>query len=341
MQLNKVKNSYNAISRNEILDQYGTVFTRKTYEYVCGDYSDGQMSLFCSDALFSISGSGVCHFPEISTSVISNAALYDYTTQDRLYHHIDAVFENGEPIYRIKVVDQLSDNSYMYNIIYGNDPEMDGWDDRGIWLFSGGRSVYSPNSDFDILSGVNPRSLSELDEGEMGQIKITYDSNKGVFMACVTSSYLVGIQLSAEISVSASGYVMTTPNGTMFSGVDNYCSSDVSKKVSNVVLGLTPVQIDGAAVKAAMNAIYSQTFYDSYNLIGSSSSYNHSAHPTSLDVKLRFSLSDSDEFTMIPIVATFPTSVTFYHAQENVSYSVPVNTTNTVNSLAIVENLSI
>lgn len=338
-QLNMLKDRYNAISRNEIVDLYGKEFTRQTYEYVCGDFPAGQMPLYCSGDSFNAKGSCICHFPEISTPIISNAALYDYMTQDKLYHHIDAVFENGEPIYDLKAIDNLSDGSMQYNIIYGNDPDMDGWDDRGIWLYSGGICISKPATDFDLLSGVNPISLSALAAGETGGIKISYDAGKGGFTACANSAQSVGLQLNAEVTVSAYGYVSTTPNGTMFGSEDNYCSSNVSKKVSNVILGLTPVEIDGGAVKSALNAIYSHTFYDSYNLIGSSNNYAHHAHPTSIDVSMKFSLSGDSAGKMVVLSLTAPSSVSFYHSQESVTYSVAMKTTKQTNKVGIVQNL--
>ena len=260
-------------------------------------------------------------------------------TQDKLYHHIDAVFENGKQIYDLKVVDNLSDGSKQYNMIYGNDPDMDGWDDRGIWLYSGGICISKPATDFDQLSGVNPISLSALAAGETGGIKISYDAGKGGFTACANSAQSVGLQLNAEVTVSASGYVSTTPNGTMFGSEDNYCSSNVSKKVSNVILGLTPVEIDGGAVKSALNAIYSQTFYDSYNLIGSSNNYAHHAHPTSIEVSMKFSLSGDSAGKMVVLSLTAPSSVSFYHSQESVTYSVAMKTTKQTNKVGIVQNL--
>ena len=224
-------------------------------------------------------------------------------------------------------------------MIYGNDPDMDGWDDRGIWLYSGGICISEPATDFDQLSGVNPISLSALAAGETGGIKISYDAGKGGFTACANSAQSVGLQLNAEVTVSASGYVSTTPNGTMFGSVDNHCSLKVSKKATDVVIGSTPVVIDGGAVKEAMNAIYSQTFFDSYNLIGSSNSYSHHAHPTSLDVTMKFSLSGDTAEKMVLLSLTAPTSVSFYHSQESVTYSVAMKTTKQANKVAIVQNL--
>ena len=99
------------------------------------------------------------------------------------------------------------------------------------------------------------------------------------------------------------------------------------------------MEIDGGAVKSALNAIYSQTFYDSYNLIGSSNSYSHHAHPTSLNVTMKFSLSGDAAEKMVLLSFTAPSSVSFYHSQENVTYSVAMKTTKQTNRVAIVRNL--
>ena len=338
-QLDLVENKYNAISRNEILDQYGSVFTRKTYEYVCGDFSNGQMPLYCSCSDFSIVGSGVCHFPGISTTVISNAALYDYMSQDVLYHHIDAVFENGKPIYKMRAVDQLSDGSRKYEVVYGNDPDMDGWNDRGIWLYSTDSMLSKSGNDFDGLKGVCPMSLDALQSGKIGLIKVGYDAGNQCVCAYVDSPFVAGLQLNAEVTVKAEGYVQTTPNGTWGKKVDNYCSASVSKQVKMVTLGSTPSVIDGGAVKEAMEAIYSNRFFDSYNAIGSANSYNHCAHPISLEVNLNFSLADDSSYMMAPISVSLPSSVIFFHSQEGVNYSVPVIIRKNVNSMAFVEKL--
>ena len=97
--------------------------------------------------------------------------------------------------------------------------------------------------------------------------------------------------------------------------------------------------IDGNAVVEAMNAIYSQTFTDSKNMIGAANSYEHRAHPTSLKITLRFSLSGGYANAMVPIVVEHPKSLSFYHSQDALTYTVSISTTEKVNKVAIVENL--
>lgn len=334
-QLNQAGGNYNAIDRNEIVDLYGTEFSRKPYDYVCKELSPGNKTFYCSGTTFPVNSSGAFPMPELSTSVIFHALLYDYLGQFALMHQIDAVFQGGAPIYRLSAVNNISEGSSEYNHIYGSD----GWNDRGIWLYTSGHLLSKPNVDLDQVEGLSPVGLNTLSEISGSHITVAYDSATQNLCALVNSAYLSGVQLNAEIVINASGYVQTTPKGTWGKKVDNYCTASVTKLVKDVVLSTTFTDIDSDAIKEAMNAIYVQTFQDSYNLIGASDSYQHSAHPTSLDVSLRFSLGDDGRFALIPIESVLPENVTFHHAQENVSYSVPINTVNKVNVLSIVDNL--
>ena len=335
-QINTGNDDYNAIYRNEILDLYGVEFTRKVYDYVCGSYSSGVGPIYCSKGTFKASTSGVYPLWELSTTNIFNALIYDYMGQDALSHHVDVQYEGGGYISGLSIKDKLSDGSMKYEIIYGNDPDNDGWNNRGIWLYSAGKIVSKSGSEFDALYGVTPVSLSAISCGDMGSINVFYDANKQNLCASVSSAALAGVKLCAEVVVNASGYVQTTPNGTWGKKVDNYCTSKVSKHVSDITLSASSSIVDGGALKEAMNAIYAQTFFDSYNSIGSSNSYQHCAHPTSLEVSLRFSLSGDSSMKMIPIVVSSPTTVSFYHTQEAVTYYVSVDTSPRINNMAIV-----
>lgn len=183
-------------------------------------------------------------------------------------------------------------------------------------------------------------NLDALQSGRVGQIKVSYDADNGCICASVDSPFVAGLQLNVEVIVNAEGYVRTTPNGTLMNKVDNYCSASVSKHVKSIALGRNPSVIDGGAVKEAMDAIYSNRFADSYSYIGIAGSYEHCAHPVSLDVSLNFSLADDSSYMMAPIDVSLPSSVTFFHSQEDISYSVPVTTRKSVNSMAFVENLN-
>ena len=243
---------------------------------------------------------------------------------------------NGARVNGARVVDSLSNGSMTYSIIYGTP---DGWNDRGIWLYSAGDLIFKPKTEFDELPGVTPYSMEDMESGMMGDISVVYDAGTNNFHASVTSPYLSGVELNVEIDITASGYVQTTPNGTWGKKVDNCCTARVAKQMRNIVLGQTSVVVDGNAVNEAMNAIYAQTFFDSYNKVGSSNSYNHSAHPTSLELSLRFSLSGEWADRMVPIKVSAPAAVSFFHEQEWVTYSVSVKTNPKLNRIAFVTNL--
>lgn len=338
-QINTGNDDYNAIYRNEIVGLYGVEFIRNTYDYVCGSYPSESGPIYCSKMAFTAAGSGVYPLWGLSTMNIRNALLYDYMGQDALSHHVDVQFRGGGYVPGLSMKDNLSDGSMEYEIIYGNDPDNDGWNNRGVWLYSAGRSVSKSGTEFDSLQGVTPGSLSAISSGNVGYISITYDANTRNMCASVSSADLAGVKLNAEIVINASGYVQTTPNGTWGKKVDNYCTSKVTKQMKDITLGTNSVVVDGNAVKEAMNAIYAQSFFDSYNSIGSSNSYQHCAHPTSLEVSLRFSLSDDSAMRMIPITVSSPAMVNFYHTQEAVTYSVTVNTSKKINKMAFVASL--
>jgi hypothetical protein len=303
---------------------------------VYGAYSSGKMPIYCSSAFFSADKSGVYPLPSISTKAIYNSLQYDYMGQSALSHHMDVSFENGASVTGLKAVDNLSDGSMTYGVIYGTP---DGWNNRGIWLYSAGDLISKPNTDFEDLPGVTPYSLEEMDSGMMGEISVVYDAATNRLSAAVTSTAISGALLNVDIVVNASGYVQTTPNGTWGKKVDNYCTARVARQVENIVLDRTAVVVDGNALNDALNAIYAQTFFDSYNKIGSSNSYDHRAHPTSFEVSLRFSLAGDSADMMIPITVTTGSQTSFYHGQEGVNYSVSVKMNKTVNRIAFVGNL--
>lgn len=338
-QLNRSTDSYDGITRSKIVNLCGVDFKHKTYDYVCGQYHAGSPSFYCSGSEFNAYRSGVFPMPELSTELIYYALLYDYKGQGALLHQIDVTFEDGSLIGDLKAVNMLSDGSSKYDLIYGSVAEGSGWNDRGLWLYTAKRLLSEDGVELDDFKGVDPISLTELSNLSNEYISVAYNADTQNIIASVNSSRLDGLLLNTEVVIKASGYVQTTPNGTWGKKVDNYCSATVSKTVSNLSLGMSFVPIDGNAIKEAMNAIYAQKFADSYNAIGSSKSYEHSAHPTSLEISLRFALGGEYADSMIPITVTSPTSIPFYHSQDDVSYSVSISTIKKINKIGLVENL--
>jgi hypothetical protein len=54
---------------------------------------------------------------------------------------------------------------------------------------------------------------------------------------------------------------------------------------------------------------------------------------------MKFSLSGDSAEEMALLSLTAPSSISFYHSQENITYSVAMKTTRQTNKIAIVQNL--
>ena len=124
------------------------------------------------------------------------------------------------------------------------------------------------------------------------------------------------------------GYVKTYPNGTWGSGKDNNCTATISKTVTGVAVTSTNTSIDGGALKAGMDAIYAQTFFDSKNMIGSANSYQHAAHPTSMDVTLKIKVNSGSGTEMYPITLSWSdANLWYYHSQDATTYTPTITKT--------------
>lgn len=341
-QFNTGNDDYNALTRNEAVEQYGVKYTREAYNCISGYSALGAEPIYASFDSFTTKPNNelsVYPLPELSTNSIYMVLAYDYCGQEALSHHVDVAFSDGSSVDNVSVVDNLSDGSTTYEIVYGNDPDADGWNDRGAWLYSCGQLLQKAGTEFDAYPTLDTYDLERLHNGTSGKIYVNYDSTEKSFTAYVSTAALNGLTITAEYVIKAQGYVQTTPNGTWGKKVDNYCHTVVTKAIENHVLTTTPVIIDDGGLQEAMNTIYASTYIDSYNKVGSSNSYQHSAHPTSIDVEIELSLSGNFQGSVIPVVFTKPSQTTFYHAQEDVTYNVPITSSLPLHKIAIVDNL--
>lgn len=351
-QLHFADDQYNSITHNQAVSQYGSVFLTSPFECVSGYDPEVPDPIYASVHRFrcdrsqygnsAVEDGDLLVFPlsELSSSLLYYALAYDYYGQKSMSHHIDVSFADGSAVSNVTAIDNLSNGSQMYEIIYGNDPDADGWNNRGIWMYSLGDLLMSAGNDFQDCSYIGTEGLYGLESGMTGSIILGYDDSSNNFYASVDKNRLAGTMIDAEFEIDVDGYVQTTPNGTWGKKVNNYCSASVTRKIEGIQLGTSPVAIDGEAVIDAMNAIYAKTYVDSYNKIGSSKSYQHSAHPTELNVKVKLTLSGDYRYQVLPVDATMPSKTSFYHSQEGVTYSVPMASSCPLHRIAIVENLS-
>lgn len=344
-QVNSTNTDWNAIFRNSIIDEVESEMTLTGVSYITSSYKDSQLALYGqSFSIYSDKGEFgdpyvkdgnlmVYNINGVYTDDIIKATAYNKCGQDKLYHLIDVSLPNRRLYsYQVSLVDNLEDGSMSFSIIYGDDPENPGYDNQGMWLYSSGTLLKKNNTTLDSYANVTAQNLSSLTNrnGSPGPygLTITYDSSAGQLYAKCTKGNLYGIKIDTDITGTVNGYVETFPNGTWGSGKDNNCTAKIYGGVTGVSVGSTNVSIDGGAIKAGMDAIYAQTFYDSHNWIGSSNSYQHSAHPTSMTVTLKIRVSSSSGTGLYPITLTWSdTKVSYYHAQDGTTYSPTISKT--------------
>jgi hypothetical protein len=252
--------------------------------------------------------------------------MVDQRGQESLHHLFDVRLPSGR-LYsgEVKLIDNLEDGSMKYSIIYGDDPENPGWNNKGMWLYSNGNLISKPNTSLDSFPNITAQKLSNMisrfNSGPYN-LTLTYDSSAGQLYASCTKGNPYGIKLDVSITRTVNGYVETFPNGTWFGGKDNNCSANISKTLTGITVGTSKTSIDGGAIKAGMDAIYAQTFFDSHNSIGSANSYQHAAHPTSLSVTIKIKVNSGSTADLYPITLTWNASnLSYYHSQDGTTYS--------------------
>ena len=338
-QVNRTNTSWNAIYRNEIIDDVENGMILSDINYITSSYYSSQLPLHVQSFVIHSDRSGgadryiedgdlmVYNIYGVRTDDIVMTTSYMKSGQEALHHLVDVQMPyNRLTRNKLTLVDNLEDGSLTYSIIYGDDPENPGYNNQGMWLYSQGTLISKANTTLDTYTNVTALNLTNLfsryDSKGAYALTITYDSSAGQLYAKCTKGNLFGIKMDVNITGTVQGYVETHPNGTWGSGKDNYCTATISKTVTGVSVAGTNTSIDGGAIKAGMDAIYAQTFFDSKNAIGSSNSYQHAAHPTSMDIKLQIKLNSASGTELYPITLTWSdTKLSYYHSQDAATYT--------------------
>ena len=337
-QVNTANTDWNAISRNQYLDDVNNNITIKRPSYITSAYYGSSLPLYGygmtiysernGDGDQFVSDGDLMVYPltGLETDDCYRVQMVDKRNQESLHHLFDVRLPSGR-LYggEVKIVNNLDDGSRKYGIIYGDDPEDPGWNDKGMWLYSNGNLISKPNTSLDSFNNVTARNLTNLmsrfNAGPYN-IVLTYDSSAGQLYASCTSGNKYNIKLDISITGTVQGYVETFPSGTWFGGEDNYCSATISKTLTGISVGSSKTSIDGGAIKAGMDAIYAQTFFDSHNSIGSANSYQHAAHPTSLSVTIKIKVNSGSTVDLYPVTLTWNASnLSYYHSQDGTTYS--------------------
>ena len=336
-QVNATNTDWNAITRNQYLDDVNNNITIKRPTYITSAFYGSSLPLYGygmtiysernGDGDQFISDGDLMVYPltGLETDDCYRVQMVDKRGQESLHHLFDVRLPSGR-LYsnEVKIIDNLDDGSMKYGIIYGNDPENPGWNDKGMWLYSNGNLISKPNTSLDSFNNVTARNLTNLmsrfNSGPYDLV-MAYDPSAGQLYAISTKGNLYGIKLDVSITGTVNGYVETFPNGTWFGGKDNNCSATISKTLTGITVGSSKTSIDGGAIKAGMDAIYAQTFFDSHNSIGSANSYQHAAHPTSLSVTIKIKVNSASTADLYPITLTWnDTSLSYYHSQDGTTY---------------------
>ena len=337
-QVNTSNTDWNAISRNEYLDDVNNNITINRVSYITSAYYGSSLPLYgYGTTIYSernsegdpfTSDGNLMVYPlyGLETNDCYRVQMVDQRGQESLHHLFDVKLPSGR-LYsgEVKIVDNLDDGSMKYGIIYGDDPENPGWNDKGMWLYSNGNLISKPNTSLDSFTSITAKNLSSMvtrfNSGPYNLV-LTYDSSAGQLYASCTSGNKYNIKLDVNITGTVKGYVETFPSGTWFGGTDNNCTATISKTLTGITVGTSKTSIDGGAIKAGMDAIYAQTFYDSHNAIGSANSYQHAAHPTSLSVTIKIKVNSASTADLYPITLTWSASnLSYYHSQDGTTYS--------------------
>ena len=344
-QVNRTNTSWNAIFRNEIIDDVENGMTLSDIRYITSSYHSGQLPLHAQSFEINSERNGagdryvsdgdimVYNIDGVDTDDIIKTTSYMKSGQEALHHLIDVSMAGSRLTKgQVSLVDRLTDGSMTYDIIYGDDPDNPGYNNQGMWFYSMGTLISKANATLDTYAGVTAQNLTNLydryDSKGAYAITIAYDATAGQLYAKCTKGNLFGIRLDVNITGTVKGYVKTYPNGTWGSGKDNNCTATISKTVTGVAVTSTNTSIDGGALKAGMDAIYAQTFFDSKNMIGSANSYQHAAHPTSMDVTLKIKVNSGSGTEMYPITLSWSdTNLSYYHSQDGTTYTPTITKT--------------
>lgn len=321
-QVNTSDDSWNAISRNEIIDYVETSLDVRHIKYMNKYHYAGAPPLYGAGCTFRSGSQSVYPLASINTSDMYYSMLYDKRGQVKLCHLVD-VSVGGSKIKcpAVSVIDALSDGSSRYDVIYG----IDGWNDRGIWLYRNDASISDPGPELDDYGRLTPLVLDhfvQMFHGEVIDLNFSYYGDD--LYVYSQEGYMKHLSVDLEYTITAKGYVKTYPNGTWGASKDNNCTEVVTGSVSGVPLfhSAGMASADDGLIRKAMDAVYANTYSDSKNMIGSANSYKHHAHPVSVVCEILVKVSGASPYEMYPVSLEFDVEdISYYHEQEDKTYS--------------------
>lgn len=307
-------------------------------DYITGSVPGHTQSMYVSGTEFECVDGGIFPLEGIETEDIMKSLLYDKKDHDRMYHVIDASAAGCDiDPWDICVVNYLSDGSSYYETVYLSD-----WKSKGIWLYSNDVLVQSAGNYLQHFPNLAPLKIRRMkqryDSAPLLGLTLWYDD--GVFRGY--TPYAQGVAYGLTMTVrwrgTVQGYVRTDPKGILGKEVDNYCSATFDKTIKGIPLTgfLDYTSLDDGTVKAAMDAVYAQTFEDKKD----GDKFQHSAHPVSIECNVDIFIEGESGKELYPMCVSWEDSeVTYHHAQDGVNYTCPMTqSTPRFNMVHVVRN---
>ena len=351
-QVNTSDDSWNAVSRNEIIDYVENSLEVSHISYIGRNHYTGMPPLYGNGDSFRCEENSygdeyvadgtllVYPLPSIHTSDVHSAMLYDKKGHSALCNLVDVSVGGLRTKFpSVSVVDALSDGSAAYGAVYG----AEGWNDRGIWLYGDKYQMYEPDSALDGYPELTPLALDGLANMLHGEIiDLNFSYSDGNLYIYSYEGYLKHMSVDLDFAIEVQGYVKTYPNGTMFSPKINTCTETLTGTVSGVPLFSQAgvVSADNGLIKQAMDAVYAHTYADSKNMMGSANSYQHHAHPVSVTCEIMVRVPSSSIYGIWPVSIQCDTdALSYYHEQEGQTYSCKFTPSVPVDSFVLVDKM--
>lgn len=330
---------YDVSLKEESADKVRNYLNVNAMEYVSNQYSDSALPVYGSSSSF-VSERNACgteaiedgellvyNLKGIDTYNLIAALNYDGWGYGSMSHHLQVSHSDGSSVSELIVNDRLSDGSSALIQKYN----FDNLNDRGVWLYEGNSLVLAPEQMFKSYYGLSPHNIRAMRNQTPVIGEMSYNKNVGALYVEAYSLGAEGLVLDSKSVAQADGYVRTYPNGTWRTEQDNYCHEELTTFCTAFPVRYSNLAVvaDGNAISQVFEQVYSNTYFDSWNNLGSANNYMHSAHPTSLTMDMSFRISDQNDGGTYLFKPIFPSSVTFRHEQEGVEYNVPAKFSHT------------
>ena len=246
----------------------------------------------------------------IATTDILSAIMSAGYKEESFSNNIDVNLSKKIPGIVAKYINKISNNSSSCHY-------------EGLCGFSQGQPL-NPNRYRPKCCLLSPSGLTGITTDPARNQTFSLDYNS-VTDKLLLKRFLYGPNdsiIDVMIRGTVNGYVLTHPKGTNHKGLENFCSTRITQQVNNYQITDEGIPFGDQVFVKPLGQIYSNTFADSYNKIGSSNSYWHHAHAKNVELDIQIKQSVPTPMYDTDII----NDILLYHEheQDNKTYSVPV-----------------